>query len=80
MVPKGVKAVALLFPCAGVIAAKRKEEDSKIQTSGQEPIDPGVFWMKQTVGTGFSPILTLQKKVANVRGFGRFQTPAERWD
>ncbi|KAF8130583.1 hypothetical protein EV363DRAFT_1399090 [Boletus edulis] len=49
MVPSGVKAVALLFPCAGIISAKRTEEDSKIQSSGQEPIDPGVFWMKQTI-------------------------------
>ena len=49
MVPKGVKAVALLFPCAGTIATKRTDEDAKIQISGQEPIDPGVFWMKQTV-------------------------------
>ncbi|KAF8556693.1 cysteine proteinase [Imleria badia] len=49
MVPPVVKAVALLFPCAGIISAKRTEEDSKIQTSGQESIDPGVFWMKQTI-------------------------------
>ncbi|KAN0078299.1 hypothetical protein V8E55_010356 [Tylopilus felleus] len=49
MVTPGVKAVALLFPCAGIIAAKRTEEDSKILTSGQEPIDTGVFWMKQTI-------------------------------
>ncbi|KAH0835704.1 peptidase C12, ubiquitin carboxyl-terminal hydrolase [Lanmaoa asiatica] len=49
MVPPGVKAVALLFPCAGVIAAKRKEEDFKIQTGGQEPVDPKVLWMKQTI-------------------------------
>ena len=40
--------MALLFPCAGAIAAKREEEDRKIQTDGQERIDPGVFWMKQT--------------------------------
>jgi len=49
MVPEGVKAVALLFPCSGIIGSKRKEEDGKIQTKGQEPIDPSVFWMKQTI-------------------------------
>jgi hypothetical protein len=49
MVPGGVKAVALLFPCSGIIGSKRKEEDGKIRTKGQEPIDPSVFWMKQTV-------------------------------
>jgi len=49
MVPQGVKAVALLFPCAGIISNKRAEEDYKIKNSGQEPINPGVFWMKQTV-------------------------------
>lgn len=59
MVPPGVKAVALLFPCADVIAAKRKEEDTKIQTSGQEPIDAGVFWMKQTVHVLSFPVRLL---------------------
>ncbi|KIJ67336.1 hypothetical protein HYDPIDRAFT_84231 [Hydnomerulius pinastri MD-312] len=49
MLPEGVKAVALLFPCSGAIAVKRKEEDAKIKASGQEPIDPTVFWMKQTI-------------------------------
>ncbi|KAH7886741.1 hypothetical protein F5I97DRAFT_1942594 [Phlebopus sp. FC_14] len=49
LLPPGVKAVALLFPCTGAISAKRKEEDAKIEASGQEPIDPTVFWMKQTI-------------------------------
>ncbi|KIJ19418.1 hypothetical protein PAXINDRAFT_127553 [Paxillus involutus ATCC 200175] len=49
MVPQGVKAVALLFPCTGTVATKRKEEDAKIKASGQEPIDPTIFWMKQTI-------------------------------
>ncbi|OAX37738.1 cysteine proteinase [Rhizopogon vinicolor AM-OR11-026] len=49
MVSKGVKAVTLLFPCSGVIAEKRKEEDEKIAAEGQLPIDPTIFWMKQTI-------------------------------
>jgi ubiquitin carboxyl-terminal hydrolase L3 len=49
MVSGDVKAVTLLFPCSGAIAAKRKEEDEKIATQGQPPIDPTIFWMKQTV-------------------------------
>jgi len=49
MVSKGVKAVTLLFPCSGVIAEKRKEEDEKIVAEGQPPIDSTIFWMKQTV-------------------------------
>ncbi|KAG2155273.1 uncharacterized protein EDB93DRAFT_1080355 [Suillus bovinus] len=49
MVSAGVKAVTLLFPCTGTIAAKRKEEDEKIAAQGQYPIDPTIFWMKQTI-------------------------------
>ena len=74
MVPQGVKAVALLFPCAGVIADKRKEEDTKIQTSGQEPIDQGVFWMKQT-----ARFIILASRLWLTPITGRFQTPVERW-
>ncbi|KAG8215832.1 peptidase C12, ubiquitin carboxyl-terminal hydrolase [Butyriboletus roseoflavus] len=90
MVPQGVKAIALLFPCAGVIAAKRKEEDFKIQTGGQEPIDPGVFWMKQTISNAcgtmglihslantdvsFTPESPLAKFIEECKG----KTPEER--
>ncbi|KAG2113527.1 uncharacterized protein F5147DRAFT_681422 [Suillus discolor] len=49
MVSEGVKAVTLLFPCSGTIATKRKEEDEKIAAQGQYPIDPTIFWMKQTI-------------------------------
>ncbi|KAG2135640.1 hypothetical protein BD769DRAFT_1441269 [Suillus cothurnatus] len=49
MVSKGVKAVTLLFPSSGIIAQKRKEEDEKIAAQGQYPIDPTIFWMKQTI-------------------------------
>ncbi|KAG1748094.1 hypothetical protein EDB19DRAFT_1630487 [Suillus lakei] len=49
MVSAGVKAVTLLFPCSGTIATKRKEEDEKIAAQGQPPIDPTIFWMKQTI-------------------------------
>ncbi|KIK94608.1 hypothetical protein PAXRUDRAFT_827811 [Paxillus rubicundulus Ve08.2h10] len=49
LMPQAVKAVALLFPCTGLVAEKRKEEDAKIKASGQEPIDPTILWMKQTI-------------------------------
>ncbi|KAG1824606.1 cysteine proteinase [Suillus subaureus] len=49
MVPEGVKAVTLLFPCSGTIATKRKEEDERIAAQGQHSIDPTIFWMKQTI-------------------------------
>ncbi|KAF9220584.1 peptidase C12, ubiquitin carboxyl-terminal hydrolase 1 [Gyrodon lividus] len=49
MVTPGVKAVALLFPCTDKVSTKRKEEDAIIKASGQEPIDPTIFWMKQTI-------------------------------
>jgi hypothetical protein len=74
MVPQGVKAVALLFPCVGTIAAKRTEEDTKIRTSGQEPIDPGVFWMKQTVR-----LIIPASRLRLTSIIGRFRTPVERW-
>ena len=51
MVPEDVKAVTLLFPCAGIIAEKRKVEDEKIAAEGQPLIDPTIFWMKQTAST-----------------------------
>ncbi|KAI9569119.1 peptidase C12, ubiquitin carboxyl-terminal hydrolase, partial [Boletus coccyginus] len=90
MVPEGVKAVALLFPCVGIISDKRTKEDAKIKNSRQEPINPGVFWMKQTISNAcgtmglihslantdvsFTPGSPLAKFIEECRG----KTPQER--
>ncbi|KAH7925754.1 cysteine proteinase [Leucogyrophana mollusca] len=49
LVLRPVKAVVLLFPVVGAIAAKRKEEDAEIAAKGQHPVDPTVMWIKQTI-------------------------------
>jgi len=49
MVPKPVKAVILLFPIRGKLKELRQQEEAKIKEEGQVPIDPTVFWIKQTV-------------------------------
>jgi ubiquitin carboxyl-terminal hydrolase L3 len=49
LVAKPVKAVILLFPIRGKLADLRQEEEEKIKEKGQVPIDPTVFWIKQTV-------------------------------
>lgn len=48
-VAKPVKAVILLFPIRGKLADLRQEEEEKIKEKGQVPVDPTVFWIKQTV-------------------------------
>lgn len=48
MVPQPVKAVILLFPITESIETRRKDEDDKVKTQGQHPIDPTVFYIKQT--------------------------------
>ncbi|KAG2067276.1 peptidase C12, ubiquitin carboxyl-terminal hydrolase 1 [Suillus decipiens] len=90
MVPEDVKAVTLLFPCSGTIATKDKEEDEKIAAQGQHPIDPTIFWMKQTIvnacgtmgllhalinsGVKFAPESPLARFVDECKG----KTPLER--
>lgn len=49
MVPQPTKAVILLFPITQSIENRRKEEDEKVKTQGQHPVDPTVFYIKQTV-------------------------------
>lgn len=49
MVPQPVKAVVLLFPISKEYEEKRKAEDAKIAKEGQNPIDPTIIWIKQTV-------------------------------
>ncbi|KAI8996383.1 peptidase C12, ubiquitin carboxyl-terminal hydrolase [Trametes punicea] len=49
MVTQPVKAVILLFPITEPYEQKRREEDARIAAEGQHPIDPTIFWMKQTI-------------------------------
>ncbi|KAI5983158.1 hypothetical protein EDC04DRAFT_2592026 [Pisolithus marmoratus] len=49
MVTPGAKAVFLCFPCTETIDNKAKEEDAMIRETGQQPVDPTVLWMKQTI-------------------------------
>ncbi|KAI0731220.1 cysteine proteinase [Earliella scabrosa] len=49
MVSQPVKAVILVFPITESYEQKRREEDRRIATEGQHPIDPTIFWMKQTI-------------------------------
>jgi hypothetical protein len=39
----------LLFPVTKELEAIRLEEQAHIDAGGQHPIDPTVFWIKQTV-------------------------------
>jgi len=56
LVPAPVQAVLLLFPISESSEAKRKEEDEKIESSAQYPIDPSVFWIKQTISNACGTI------------------------
>lgn len=52
LVAKPVKAVILLFPIRGKLEELRQQEEAKLKEEGEEgrvPIDPTVFWIKQTV-------------------------------
>jgi len=56
MVPQPVKAIILLFPVTDSIDAKAKEEDDRIKSKGQHPIDPTVLWIKQTINNACGTI------------------------
>lgn len=49
MVTPGVQAVCLCFPYKEAIKEKYHEEDAKFKEVGQEPVDPTILWMKQTI-------------------------------
>jgi ubiquitin carboxyl-terminal hydrolase L3 len=49
LVPEPVKAVILLFPIRGKLDELRKREEEEIKEKGAVPVDPTVFWIKQTV-------------------------------
>lgn len=48
-VPQPVKAVLLVFPLTKEIDASRRQTDEKIVSEGQVPLDPNIFFVKQTV-------------------------------
>ncbi|KZT65758.1 peptidase C12, ubiquitin carboxyl-terminal hydrolase 1 [Daedalea quercina L-15889] len=56
MVPQPVEAVILLFPISEYYETRRKEEDENIKNQGQHPIDPTVFYIKQTIGNACGTI------------------------
>jgi len=56
LVPKPVKAVILLFPIRGKLEELRKAEEVEIEGKGQVPIDPTVFWIKQTISNACGTI------------------------
>ena len=49
LVPEPVKAIILLFPMRGKLDELRKREEAEIKEKGAVPVDPIVFWIKQTV-------------------------------
>jgi hypothetical protein len=48
-VSKPVKSVILLFPVRGKLEALIQQEEAEFKEKGQVPVDPTVFWIKQTV-------------------------------
>ncbi|KAJ8508669.1 hypothetical protein ONZ45_g9072 [Pleurotus djamor] len=50
LIPRPVKAVILIFPNIGEVAAKHDQEDDLTRKDGTLPIDPTVLWVKQTIG------------------------------
>jgi hypothetical protein len=58
LVAKPVKAVVLLFPIRGKLEELRKTEEARLKEEGRVPIDPTVFWIKQTVRFAGSALLT----------------------
>ncbi|KAI0295359.1 peptidase C12 ubiquitin carboxyl-terminal hydrolase 1 [Multifurca ochricompacta] len=56
LVPKPVKAIILLFPIRGKLEELRQAEETDIKEKGQVPIDPTVFWIKQTISNACGTI------------------------
>lgn len=57
MVSQPAKAVILLFPITEPYEQKRREEDNRIAEEGQHPVDPTLFWMKQTASCAADGLL-----------------------
>ncbi|KAI0262135.1 hypothetical protein BGY98DRAFT_940515, partial [Russula aff. rugulosa BPL654] len=52
-----VKAVILLFPIRGILEELRKQEEAKLkEEEGRVPVDPTIFWIKQTISNACGTI------------------------
>ena len=49
LVPKPVKANVLLFPARGELEELTNREEEEMKEKDATPVDPTVFWVKQTV-------------------------------
>ena len=49
LVPELVKAVILLFSARGKLEELTNREEEEMKGKGATPVDPTVFWIKQTV-------------------------------
>ena len=65
----------MLFPIRDKLEERRQAEEAQIKEKGQVPIDPTVFWIKQTV----CPIrlLLVKRGVSERVREGRSETRAE---
>ncbi|KAL1943164.1 hypothetical protein VTO73DRAFT_4835 [Trametes versicolor] len=63
MVSQPAKAVILLFPITEPYEQKRREEDNRIAEEGQHPVDPTLFWMKQTISNACGTMALLHSLV-----------------
>ena len=56
IVSKPVKSVILLFPVRGKLEVLIQQEEAEFKEKGQVPVDPTMFWIKQTVSPAASSI------------------------
>ncbi|KAI0741439.1 cysteine proteinase [Daedaleopsis nitida] len=63
MVSQPVKAVILVFPITPPYEDRRLEEDRRIAAEGQTPVDPTVFWMKQTISNACGTMALLHSLI-----------------
>ncbi|KAH9935887.1 cysteine proteinase [Epithele typhae] len=63
MVTQPVKAAILLFPITEQYENERKAQDERIAAEGQHPVDPTVFWMKQTISNACGTMALLHAMI-----------------
>ncbi|KDQ61656.1 hypothetical protein JAAARDRAFT_31120 [Jaapia argillacea MUCL 33604] len=56
MVSRPVNAVVLLFPITDRLENKRKQEDAEFNKPGSTPVDPTIFFIKQTISNACGTI------------------------
>jgi hypothetical protein len=67
LVPTPVKALILLFPIRGKLEELTEAEEAVIKEKGQVPIDPTIFWIKQTVRPNPHPLSSQVYSSINAR-------------